>query len=339
MQLFTTKINDIQSQIEALQAERNRLQDLENATAGALSNLKAVVANLDQDSEASTTLKNTIMDLFPCVDSIENKQDFVHEFVSEVDAQNFIKLCKLGDVICEGYELEGTTVTVINHREDRDMFLGEAIGNLEIIKDNVEAHIMIDHKVVHRPQGWGSALSDYKLSRYGCYMIALCCDHRKSEVAMAKKYFAIQTRKAELIEQQEQESRKLKISDEEALKMAMECLEVSGVEQPVISQFKMRQLAKLDPDHKELYESVCGYLASTYVLENKPILVTKVGQMICVGVACACTYRLGLNRNMISFAKVVNKKLVEVGLQEPDIKYKEGKPYNKGYVLSDGSTP
>ncbi len=207
----------------------------------------------------------------------------------------------------------------------------EAIENIKLTGDEVEAHIMIDHKMVYRPQGGGRSLSDYKLSRYGCYMIALCCDHRKSEVAMAKKYFAIQTRKAELIEQREADEGKLKISDEEALKMAMECLEISGVAQPVVSQFKMRQLAKLDPAHKEIYESVCGALASSYTLENKPILVTKVGQMICD--------RLGLNRNIISFAKTVNQKLIEIGMQEKDIRFKENKPYNKGYVLTKAGEP
>ena len=64
MQLFTTKINDIQSQIEALQAEAAKLQDLENATAGAISNLMAVVANLKDDDEAITTLKSAINNLF-----------------------------------------------------------------------------------------------------------------------------------------------------------------------------------------------------------------------------------------------------------------------------------
>ena len=207
----------------------------------------------------------------------------------------------------------------------------EAIENLELTGEIALNHIAASDKVVHRPQGGGSTLSDYKLSRHGCYMIAICCDRRKPEVAMAKRYFTRATRENELRKQREANEGKLKISDEEALKMAMECLEVSGVEQPVISQFKMRQLAKLDPAHKEIYESVCGQLASSYVLENKPILVTKVGQMICD--------RLGLNRNMVSFAKTVNQKLIEIGMQEKDIKYKDNKPYNKGYVLTKKGEP
>ena len=64
MHLFTTQLNDIQTQIEALQAQRDKLQELENATAGALANLKAVVANIKGDKDAITALNSAVMDLF-----------------------------------------------------------------------------------------------------------------------------------------------------------------------------------------------------------------------------------------------------------------------------------
>ena len=43
-------------------------------------------------------------------------------------------------------------------------------------------------------------INDYRLSRYACYLITQNCDPRKQVVALAQTYFAIQTRKQELLE-------------------------------------------------------------------------------------------------------------------------------------------
>ena len=57
-------------------------------------------------------------------------------------------------------------------------------------------------KTSKMPNGGVKNLLDYKLSRYACYLIVQNADPKKEVVALGQTYFAIQTRKQEITEQE-----------------------------------------------------------------------------------------------------------------------------------------
>jgi DNA-damage-inducible protein D len=70
----------------------------------------------------------------------------------------------------------------------------------------VSGHVVANHfpdvrKMVDLGSGSQREVEDLMLTRYACYLIAQNGDPRKAEIAFAQTYFAVQTRKAELIEQ------------------------------------------------------------------------------------------------------------------------------------------
>ena len=62
-------------------------------------------------------------------------------------------------------------------------------------------HFVEVNKMVNLGSGAKRKVKDYMLTRYACYLIAMNGDTSKEEIAFAQGYFAVQTRKQELIEE------------------------------------------------------------------------------------------------------------------------------------------
>ena len=76
----------------------------------------------------------------------------------------------------------------------------KAMQSCENAGIEVNNHFREVTKMVQIGSGARRNLQDYMLTRYACYLIAQNGDSKKEEIAFAQTYFAVQTRKQEIIE-------------------------------------------------------------------------------------------------------------------------------------------
>lgn len=85
--------------------------------------------------------------------------------------------------------------------ENFDKAISRAMESCEGSGAIVPDHFREVTKMVTLGSGAKRNVRDYMLTRYACYLIAQNGDPKKEEIAFAQSYFAVQTRKQELIEE------------------------------------------------------------------------------------------------------------------------------------------
>lgn len=87
--------------------------------------------------------------------------------------------------------------------------ISKAKTAIEISGEDIKNHFVDINKTIQMPKWATKDVPDIMLTRYACYLIAMNGESSKPQIAFAQQYFALKTRKVELIEQRILESERV----------------------------------------------------------------------------------------------------------------------------------
>ncbi len=135
----------------------------------------------------------------PKIQQYKNAFDLIAKEIKD-DANNTIEVW---------YARELQQVLGYTRWENFVVAISRAIESCKTLKVNVDDHFREVTKMVLLGSGSQRKVQDFMLTRYACYLIAQNGDPKKEEIAFAQSYFALQTRKTELIEERLQQIARL----------------------------------------------------------------------------------------------------------------------------------
>ncbi len=109
--------------------------------------------------------------------------------------------------------------------ENFEKVIQKAKGACKNVGEEIAYHFPDIRKTIAMPKGAEKEIDDILLTRYACYLIAQNGDSKKEEIAFAQNYFALQTRRAELIEQRILENERVKARE----KLSITEKQLSGI--------------------------------------------------------------------------------------------------------------
>ena len=131
---------------------------------------------------------------------------------SSPSRRNLIDIEKINNTIFESikhidedggeYWLARELMVVLNYTQWRrfNETINKAITSCENSDIDINRQFANVGKLSINVKGGKRKIVDYKLSRYACYLIVMNGDSRKEVIALAQTYFAVQTRRQELLE-------------------------------------------------------------------------------------------------------------------------------------------
>jgi DNA-damage-inducible protein D len=136
----------------------------------------------------------------------------------------------------------------------------------ELSNQEISHHFADVGKTIEMPKNAKKEIDDTMLTRYACYLIAQNGDPKKQEISFAQTYFAVQTRKAEIIEQNLLESERLNARQ----KLSQTEKELSSVIYQQTGDNKNFAIIRSKGD-QALFNRTTQQMKIKYGTKNKPI--------------------------------------------------------------------